>query len=67
LKDFSPNVSGDKKMKAGNVPFGEGVANLPGVIAELQRTRFNGWILGESGGTNQAMRDYMTGALHMRL
>jgi sugar phosphate isomerase/epimerase len=67
LKDFSLNVSGDKKKKAGNVPFGEGIANLPGVVAELQRTRFNGWILGESGGTNQAMHDYMTGPLRMHL
>jgi inosose dehydratase len=67
LKDFSPNVIGDKRLKAGNVSFGQGIANLPGVISELQRTKFAGWILGESGGTNQDMRDYMVHSLHVNL
>lgn len=67
LKDFSPNITGDKRLKAGNVPFGQGIANLPGVIAELQRTKFTRWILGESGGTNQSMRDYMVRSLHLNL
>ena len=67
LKDFSPDVVGDKRLKAGNVPFGQGIGNLPGVISELQRTKFAGWILGESGGTNQGMRDYMVNSLHVNL
>jgi sugar phosphate isomerase/epimerase len=40
LKDFSPKVTSGKGLKAGNVPFGEGVVDLPGVVAELKRTGF---------------------------
>lgn len=43
------------------------MVNLKGVIAELERLQFPGWVLGESGGTNLAMRDYMVRSLHMAL
>jgi sugar phosphate isomerase/epimerase len=58
LKDF-------KSVKPGDVPFGEGSVNLRGVLDEL--TGFAGYVMGESGGTNPSMRDYMTGALHLTL
>lgn len=67
LKDFSPTQSPGKGIKAGNVPFGQGIVNIPGVVAELERTKFPGWVLGESGGTNLAMRDYMVRSLQMTL
>ena len=41
--------------------------NIAGVVAELERTQFAGWVLGESGGTNLAMRDYMVRSLHVSL
>lgn len=67
LKDYSWTPSPEKGTKAGNVPFGKGIVNIAGVIAELDRTKFAGWVLGESGGTNLAMRDYMVRSLHMTL
>ncbi len=60
LKDF-------KSVKAGDVPFGQGEVNLAGVIAELRRTSFSGYVMSESGGTNPSMRDYMTGTLDLRI
>ena len=67
LKDYSPTPTAEKGTRVGNVPFGQGIANLSGVIAELERTKFSGWVLGESGGTNLAMRDYMVHSLHVNL
>lgn len=58
LKDF-------KAAKPGDVTFGEGVVNLSGVISALKG--FTGYVMGESGGTNPSMRDYMTGPLGMTL
>jgi sugar phosphate isomerase/epimerase len=67
LKDFSPKVTTGKGLKAGNVPFGEGVVDLPGVVTDLRRTEFRGYVMGEGGGANAVMRDFMTGKLHLRL
>jgi sugar phosphate isomerase/epimerase len=67
LKDYSPTPTEEKGTKAGNVPFGQGIVNMAGVVAELERTRFPGWVLGESGGTNVAMRDYMVRSLQITL
>jgi sugar phosphate isomerase/epimerase len=67
LKDFSTKVTTGKGLKAGNVPFGEGDVDLPGVIAELKRTEFTGHVMGEGGGTSDAMRDFMIERLHLRL
>jgi sugar phosphate isomerase/epimerase len=67
LKDYSLTPSQEKGTKAGNVPFGQGIVNMAGVVAELQRAKFAGWVLGESGGTNLAMRDYMVRSLHITL
>jgi sugar phosphate isomerase/epimerase len=57
LKDFHP---GTKPRKPGNAPFGEGTVDLRAVIDVLRNTSFDGWIMAESGGTNQHMRDYLT-------
>jgi sugar phosphate isomerase/epimerase len=67
LKDFAPTPSTGKETKPGHVPFGEGTVNMAGVIAELETTKFLGWVLCESGGTNVAMRDYMVRSLHIIL
>ena len=67
LKDFSATPSPLKGSKPGNVPFGEGIVNMAGVVAELEKTSFAGWVLGESGGTDVAMRDYMVRSLHITL
>jgi inosose dehydratase len=67
LKDFSPRPCPAKGIKAGNLPFGEGIVNMAGVVDLLERTRFTGWVLGESGGTDLAMRDYMIRSLKITL
>jgi inosose dehydratase len=67
LKDFSPRTGTVKSLKPGNVPFGDGIVDLPGVIAELRRTEFTGYVLGEGGGANGSMRDFMTEILRVRL
>jgi hypothetical protein len=54
-----------KGAKAGNVPFGEGAVNLAAVIDELRRSQFAGHVMGESGGTNLTVRDFMAGALRL--
>jgi sugar phosphate isomerase/epimerase len=67
LKDFSNRVTTGKGLKAGNVPFGEGVVDLPGVIAELKRTGFTGHVMGEGGGSNPVMHNYMTRTLGLAI
>ena len=67
LKDFSPARTGQRGMKAGNVPFGEGVVNLAGIVGQLRSADFAGYVMGESGGTNQSVRDYMTGPLGLHI
>jgi sugar phosphate isomerase/epimerase len=67
LKDYSPTPTPEKGTKAGNVPFGQGIVDMADLVAELERTRFSGWVLGESGGTNVAMRDYMVRSLQITL
>jgi hypothetical protein len=56
-----------KPAKAGNVTFGQGTANIAGIVQELRRSRFSGFLMGESGGTNQAMHDYMAAELDLRI
>jgi sugar phosphate isomerase/epimerase len=65
LKDFAPLKMNEKPAKAGNVPFGAGVVNLAGVIAELRKSGFTGYVMSESGGTNQVMHDYMVSVLNL--
>ncbi len=63
LKDFSPVPPDGGERKPGNVPLGEGKVNFPDAVAELRRTAFAGYVMGESGGTNQVMHDYMVHTL----
>jgi sugar phosphate isomerase/epimerase len=65
LKDFAPAPGGSIPIKAGNVPFGSGTVDLPKVVAELHASNFSGWVLGESGGTNEQMYTYMTQTLSL--
>jgi inosose dehydratase len=65
LKDVSPAAG--LPAKAGNAPFGEGAVDLPAVVAALRDLKFNGWVMSESGGTNQGMRDYMVRNLKLAL
>ena len=65
LKDFSPVPPGGGERKPGNVPFGEGTVSFPDVLAELRRSAFWGYVMGESGGTNGFMHDYMVHTLGM--
>jgi sugar phosphate isomerase/epimerase len=63
LKDFAPAPVSSLPIKAGNVPFGSGTVDLLKVVAELRVSNFSGWVLGESGGTNEQMCTYMTQTL----
>ena len=63
--DFSSAVG--EPAKAGNVAFGEGEVDLPAVVRMLRDTRFTGFIMSESGGTDSGMREYMTGALGLSI
>jgi sugar phosphate isomerase/epimerase len=67
LKDFAPVKIGEKPAKAGDVPFGAGVVDLAGVIAELRKSSFTGYVMSESGGTNQVMHDYMVNVLNLSI
>jgi sugar phosphate isomerase/epimerase len=59
LKDFAPSPSNGAPIKAGNVPFGSGIVNLPQIVTELHKSNFSGWVLGEGGGTDEQMYTYM--------
>ncbi len=63
LKDFAPAPGSGIAIKAGNVPFGSGVVDLRKVVEELRVSNFSGWLMGESGGTNEQMYTYMTQTL----
>lgn len=64
LKDFA---SGQTPLKAGNAPFGHGSVDLTGVVRVLRATKFRGWVMGESGGTNEQMRDYFVSTLGLEI
>jgi sugar phosphate isomerase/epimerase len=65
LKDFSPQPDLKSSAKAGNVAFGKGVVALPALIARLRANRFAGWVMGESGGSDVLMYQYMTETLRL--
>jgi sugar phosphate isomerase/epimerase len=67
LKDFAPMKMGEKPAKAGDVPFGAGIVDLAGVVAELRKSSFTGYVMSESGGTNQVMHDYMVSVLNLSI
>jgi len=66
LKDFAPAPSMGTVVKPGNVPFGDGIVDLIGIVAELERSNFTGWVMGESGAGDAAMYQYMSGKLGLR-
>ncbi|WP_263417994.1 sugar phosphate isomerase/epimerase family protein [Terriglobus albidus] len=67
LKDFSPAPPAGIAVKAGkvagNVPFGEGIVDLSSILMQLKWDGFAGWVMGESGGGDKPMYDYMSGHL----
>ncbi|WP_172838233.1 sugar phosphate isomerase/epimerase family protein [Terriglobus roseus] len=65
LKDFSPTPPNGSVLKAGDVAFGKGNVDLAGIVAELKRSRFTGWVMGESGAGDEAMYRYMTENLRL--
>jgi sugar phosphate isomerase/epimerase len=70
LKDYGPNAEYERngqRLRGRMVPFGEGVVNMPALIQFLRETKFRGHVMGEGGGSNQAMRDYMVRKLGLRL
>lgn len=56
FKDYSPEA---RRM----VALGQGAANLPAQAEFLRETKFTGHVMGEGGGSNQAMRDYLADTL----
>lgn len=66
LKDFSRPPSPDITAKAGNVAFGNGIVAMPTLVAELRANHFTGWVMGEGGGSNASMYEYMTGSLGLK-
>jgi inosose dehydratase len=64
LKDFH---SAATPLKPGNVLLGEGQVDLPAIVETLRQGKFSGWVMAESGGSNQHMRDYLAGPLGLGL
>jgi inosose dehydratase len=67
LKDFAAGAANGKPIKAGNVPFSAGSVDLPGIVRFLRDSNFQGYVMGESGGTNLSMHAYMTEALRLTI
>lgn len=65
LKDYSPAPPDGIPIKAGDVPFGKGIVNLRGILTELERSGFAGWVMGESGAGDEAMYQYMSRELNL--
>jgi sugar phosphate isomerase/epimerase len=65
LKDYSSAPPAGTAIKAGDVPFGKGIVNLPGILTELERSGFTGWVMGESGAGDEAMYQYMSRELNL--
>jgi sugar phosphate isomerase/epimerase len=63
LKDYAAAPASGVPIKAGNVPFGAGTVDLRKVVAELRADNFSGWVMGESGGTDEQMYAYMAQTL----
>jgi sugar phosphate isomerase/epimerase len=63
LRDYQPDAHSQRGRM---VPFGQGVIDLPALVAYLRDTKFSGPVMGEGGGT-EAMRDYMAGKLGLSL
>ena len=62
LKDFSPDR---QPVKAGNVPFGEGMVHLAEIARFLRESNFTGYVMAESGRANPYVYKYMTETLHL--
>lgn len=60
FKDFSPEAG---RM----VSLGQGVVKMPALVQFLRETRFTGHVMGEGGGSNQEMRDYLADILQLQL
>jgi len=67
LRDFAPSPEAGGAERVRFVPFGQGVIPLPALVAYLRDVKFKGCAMGEGGGGNQAMREYMAGELHLQL
>lgn len=70
LKDYNPDAEYERngqRLRGRMVPFGQGVVKMPALIQFLRETKFTGHVMGEGGGSNQAMRDYMVETLKIKL
>ena len=70
LKDYNPEAEYERngrRLRGRMVPFGQGVVKMPALLQFLRETRFAGHVMGEGGGSNQAMRDYMVETLKIKL
>jgi sugar phosphate isomerase/epimerase len=67
LKDFRPSAAGAPPARSGNVSFGQGAVDFPAIIKVLRDTKFTGYVIGESGGSNEGMRDFMVNTLGLHM
>ena len=70
LKDCNPDAEYERngrRLRGRMVPFGQGVVKMPALIQFLRETKFTGQVMGEGGGSNQAMRDYIVNTLELRI
>ncbi len=70
LKDYSPDAEYERngrRPRGRMVPFGQGVVKMPVLIQFLRDTKFTGCVMGEGGGANRSMRDYMVQTLGLRI
>jgi inosose dehydratase len=70
FKDYSPDAEYERngvRLRGRMVPLGTGVVKFPALIQFLRDTNFTGHVMGEGGGANQAMRDYMVDTLRLNL
>jgi len=65
LRDFAPVAGAGGSGRVRFVPFGQGVIPLPALVQYLREVMFTGCAMGEGGGGNQAMKEYMAGELHL--
>jgi sugar phosphate isomerase/epimerase len=70
LKDYSPDAEYERngeKLRGRMVPFGQGIVKMPALVQFLLDSKYSGQVMGEGGGSNQSMRDYIVGTLKLTL
>jgi inosose dehydratase len=70
FKDYGPDAEYERdgqKLRGRMVALGQGLVKMPALVEFLRETKYTGSVMGEGGGTNRAMRDYLVETLKLKV